>query len=110
MQPQPMVRLPTVGSGWVPVFFPVVQPDLQALLKIGATAALPHIAHPLKIGATAALADIEFPLKIGGTGDLAHAAYPLTICGTAALACIGYHFRMGALGTVYLSLQVQPRK
>ena len=41
LQPQPyttvcnrllMVRLPSVGSGWVPVFFPVAQPDLEALV------------------------------------------------------------------------------
>src|SRR5271155_5667624 len=31
-QPQPMVRLRSVGSGWVPVFFPVAQPDLEALV------------------------------------------------------------------------------
>src|SRR5271163_859219 len=28
-----MVRLPSVGSGWIPVFFPVAQPDLEALVS-----------------------------------------------------------------------------
>src|SRR5271168_3510242 len=36
MQPQPTVRLPPVGSGWVPVFFPVAQLDLEALISVAA--------------------------------------------------------------------------
>ena len=68
---------------------------LKISSKIGATAALSHIAHLSKIGATTALGDTAHPSKIGATAALGHIADPSNLGATAALGDMHSTFRMG---------------